>query len=145
MKNWLHKHTSRVQQKYLMVWQHSREWNHWHGEFVLEHPSSETQRISVAKERWFVQHWAFTVETYFKNNDSVIVTQRTFHRHTVSPKYFGCPYQLSFHQSFKFTCHLSPSPIWGHNTKQLSTLGGSPVKGCRPSTRITKYVVKRFC
>jgi len=33
----------RVQQKYLTIWQHSCEWNHWRGEFVLRRPSSETQ------------------------------------------------------------------------------------------------------
>jgi hypothetical protein len=31
-------------------------------------------------ERWSLEHRAFTVETYFKNNDSV-VTQRIFRRH----------------------------------------------------------------
>jgi len=31
-------------------------------------------------ERWSVQHQAFAVETYFKNNDSVL-TQRIFRRH----------------------------------------------------------------
>jgi hypothetical protein len=55
----------RVRQKNLMIWQHSCEWNHWHGEFVLERPSSETQSISVAMECWSVQHRAFAVETYF--------------------------------------------------------------------------------
>jgi hypothetical protein len=43
-------------------------------------PSSETQSISVAMERWSVEHWAFAVETYFENNDSV-VTQRIFCQH----------------------------------------------------------------
>ena len=47
------------------------------GEFVLERNSSETQSISVAMGRWSVEHRAFAVETYFKNNDSV-VTQRIF-------------------------------------------------------------------
>jgi len=56
------------------------EWNHWRGEFVLERPSSETQSISVAIERWSVEHRAFTVKTYFKNNDSV-VSQTIFRRH----------------------------------------------------------------
>jgi hypothetical protein len=28
-----------------------------------------------------VQHQAFAVEAYFKNNDSVVVTQQIFHRH----------------------------------------------------------------
>jgi len=32
-------------------------------------------------ERWSVEHRAFAVETYFKNSDSVVVTQRIFHRH----------------------------------------------------------------
>ena len=36
------------------------------GEFVLERSSSETQSISVAMERWSVDHRAFAVETYFK-------------------------------------------------------------------------------
>jgi len=70
----------RVRQKYLTILQNSCEWNRWHGEFVLERPSSETQSISVAMECWSVEHWAFAVETYFKNNDSVL-TQRTFRRH----------------------------------------------------------------
>ena len=55
-----------------MIWQNSCEWNRWHGEFVLEHSSSETQSISVAMEHWSVQHRAFVVETYLKNNDSVL-------------------------------------------------------------------------
>jgi len=65
----------------MMIWQHSCEWNHWHGEFVLECPSSETQSISVTMEHWSVEHRAFAVETYLKNNDSVIVTQQIFRRH----------------------------------------------------------------
>jgi hypothetical protein len=63
-----------VRQKYLTIWQHSCEWVCWHGAFVFERPSSETQSISVAKERWSVQHQAFAVEMYFKNNDSVFLT-----------------------------------------------------------------------
>jgi hypothetical protein len=56
----------RVWQKYLTTLQNSCEWNRWCGEFVLERPSSETQSISVAMERWSVQHRAFAVETYLK-------------------------------------------------------------------------------
>jgi len=70
-----------VQQKYLTIWQHGCEWNRWRGEFDLERSSSETQSISVAMERWSVEHRAFAVETYFKNKDSVVVTQRIFRRH----------------------------------------------------------------
>jgi len=56
----------RVWQKYLTILQNSCEWNRWGGEFVLERSSSETQSISVATERWSVEHRAFAVETYFK-------------------------------------------------------------------------------
>jgi hypothetical protein len=51
--------------------QNNFEWNRWRGEFVLERSSSETQSISVVMERWSVEHRAFAVETYFKNNDFV--------------------------------------------------------------------------
>jgi len=64
-----------------MIWQHSCEWNHWHGVFVLQRPSSEIQSISDAIEHWSAEHWAFAVDTYFKNNDSVVVSQQTFHQH----------------------------------------------------------------
>ena len=70
----------RVRQKYLTNLQNGCEWNRWRGEFVLERSSSETQNISVAMERWSVEHRAFAVETIFKNNDSVL-TQRIFRRH----------------------------------------------------------------
>ena len=69
----------RVRQKYMTIF-NSCEWNLWRGEFVVERSSSETQSISVAMERWSVEHRAFAVETYLKNNDSV-VTQRIFRRH----------------------------------------------------------------
>jgi len=69
---------SKVWQKYLRIWQHSCEWNRWRGEFVLERPYSETQSISVAMERWSVEHRIFAVEMIFKNNGSVIVTQFIF-------------------------------------------------------------------
>jgi len=71
----------RVRQKYLTIWQHSCEWNCWCGEVVFERASSETQSISVAMERWSVEHRAFAVETYLKNNDSVVLAQRICLRH----------------------------------------------------------------
>jgi hypothetical protein len=60
--------------------QNSCEWNRWRGKFVLERSSSETKSISVAMERWSVEHRDFAVETYFKNNDTVL-TQRIFRPH----------------------------------------------------------------
>jgi hypothetical protein len=71
----------RIQQKYLTILQNSCEWNRWRGKFVLERSSSETQSISVAMERWSVEHRVFAVETILKNNDSVLVTQLIFRRH----------------------------------------------------------------
>jgi hypothetical protein len=50
----------------------SCEWNRCRGKFVLERSSSETGSISVAIKRWSVEHRAFAVETYLKNNDSVL-------------------------------------------------------------------------
>jgi hypothetical protein len=38
-------------------------------------------------ERWYVEHRDFAVETYFRNNDSVVVTQQIFFR------------QLNIHQN----------------------------------------------
>jgi hypothetical protein len=43
-----------VRQKYLTNLQNSCEWSRWCGKFVVERPSSETQSISVAMERWSV-------------------------------------------------------------------------------------------
>jgi hypothetical protein len=48
-----------------MILQNSCEWNRWRGKFVFERSSSDTQTISVAMERWSVEHLAFGVETYF--------------------------------------------------------------------------------
>ena len=42
---------------------------------------STAHSISVAMERWSAQQRAFVLETFFKNNESVIVTQRAFRRH----------------------------------------------------------------
>jgi hypothetical protein len=75
----LKSHTSvtidRVRQKYLTILQNSCEWNRWCGEFVLERSYSGTQSISVAIERWSVEHRAFAVEIYFKNNDSFLTQE----------------------------------------------------------------------
>ena len=43
----------------MTILQNSCECNRWRGKFVLERSSSETQSISVAMERWSVEHRAF--------------------------------------------------------------------------------------
>jgi hypothetical protein len=69
-----------IRHKYLTICKLSCECNRWRVEFLLERPSSLTQSILVAMERWSLDHRAFAVESYFKN-DSVVVTQRIFRRH----------------------------------------------------------------
>jgi hypothetical protein len=59
----------RVRQKYVTILQNSCEWNRWRGEFVLERSSSETQSISFVMS---VEHRAFAMKTYLKNNDSLL-------------------------------------------------------------------------
>jgi len=58
-----------------MISQNICEWNRWRGEFVLERSSNETQRISVAMERWSVAHRAFAVETYLKKQRFCLVSK----------------------------------------------------------------------
>ena len=54
--------------KYLTILQNSCEWNRWHGEFVLECPSSETQSISVAMEHWLPNSGDISRATWTKRN-----------------------------------------------------------------------------
>jgi hypothetical protein len=67
-------HLFGVRQKYLTIWQHNCEWISWRGKFVLERPSSETQNIAFATERWSIEHRAFAVETYFKKKKTTILS-----------------------------------------------------------------------
>jgi len=50
------------------------------GNLSLSALLAKLKSISVAMERWSVEHRAFAVETYLKKKDSV-VTQRIFRRH----------------------------------------------------------------
>jgi hypothetical protein len=77
-----------------MIFQHGCEWNRWRGEFVLERSSSNTQSISVAMEHWYVEHWAFAVETILEKNDSVL-TRRMFRQHFNIHRN-GCPWSQYF-------------------------------------------------
>ena len=76
------------------IWQYSCEWNCWCGELILERFSSKTQGISVATERWSVEHRVLAVEMIFKNKDSVL-TQKIFHRH-FNVHWNGCPWSQYF-------------------------------------------------
>jgi hypothetical protein len=116
----------RVRQKYLTILQNSCEWNRWRGEFVLEHPSSETQSISVAVKHWSIEHRAFAVETYLKNNDPV-VTQRIFHQH------------FNIHQNDSVpSCNTVM--LWVRNLREtVSTVKGVPPRR-QPSLRTPENI-----
>jgi len=117
----------RVRQKYLTIWQHGCEWNRWHGEFVFEHPSSETQSISVAMERWSVEHQAFAAETYFKNNDSVILTQRIFCWH------------FNIYQSNSVPSH-NTLLLWVRNFRETTSPAKRKPPGREPSLRTPENI-----
>jgi len=121
----------RIRQKYLTTWQHSCEWNHWCGEFVFERPSRETQSISVAIEHWSVERRAFAVETYFKNNDSVIVTQRIFCRH------------FNIHQNDSDPSHNTVE-LWVRNFREIASAAKRKPPGREPSLR-TPENIEQVC
>ena len=64
-----------------MFWQYSGEWNIDMGTLSLSALYSVTQSISVTVEHWLPERSVFAVETYFKNNNSVVLTQWIFHWH----------------------------------------------------------------
>lgn len=66
----------------MTIWQHRCEQDYWCWDVVFECSSSVIQKISGTAEWWLAEHLAFVVETYFKNNDSVIFTQRIFNWHS---------------------------------------------------------------
>jgi hypothetical protein len=117
----------RVWHKNLMIWQRSCEWNHWRGEVVLEHTSSVTQSISVAMECWSAEHHAFAVETYFKNNDSVVVTQRIFRQH------------FNIHRNDSVPSH-STLVLWVRNFRETASATKRKPPGREPAVRTPKNV-----
>jgi hypothetical protein len=116
----------RVRQKYLTIWQLSCECNCWCVEFVLERPSSETQSISVAMEYWSLVHRAFAVETYLKNNDSV-VTRRIVRCH------------FNIHQN-----DIVPSRntvlLWTRNFRETASAVKRKPPGRQPSLRTPENI-----
>ena len=50
-------------------------------EDVLWSTSGVSRRNTATVKRWLAEQRAFAVETYFRNNDSVVMTQRIFRRH----------------------------------------------------------------
>jgi hypothetical protein len=50
------------------------------GNLSLSALVARLKSVSVANERWSVEHRAFAVEAYLKNNESIL-TQRIFRRH----------------------------------------------------------------
>jgi hypothetical protein len=112
----------RVREKFLTIWQLSCECNRWCVQFVLERPSSETQSISVAMERWSLGHRAFAVETYLKNNDSVVVTQRIVRRH------------FNIHQNDSVPSRNTVL-LWARNLRETASAVKRRPPGRQPSLR----------
>jgi hypothetical protein len=110
-----------------MIWQHSCEWNRWHGEFVRERPSSETQSISVAMEYWSVEHQDFAMEMIFKKNDSVVVTQWIFRRH----------FNIHWNDSVP-NCHTVL--LWVTNFRGTVSATNRKLPGRQPSLRTPENV-----
>jgi len=116
----------RVRQKYLTIWQHNCERNCWCGEFVFKRPSSEAQSISVAMEHWSVEHRAFTVETYFKN-DSVVLTQWICLRH----------FNIHWNKSVPSRNTLL---LWVRNFRETASAAKSKPPGREPSLRTPENI-----
>jgi site-specific recombinase len=117
----------RVREKYLMILWHSCEWNCWRGEFVLQRASSETRSISFAMERWSVERRAFAVETYLKNDDSVFVTQRLFHRHFNIHRNDSVPSQNTV-------------LLWVRNCRETASAAKRKRSGREPSLRTPEII-----
>ena len=117
----------RIRQKYLTIWQHSCEWNFWRGEFVFERPSSETQSILFAMEGWSVEHLAFAVETYFQNNDSVVLTERIFRRHFNILRNDSVP----SHNTLL---------LWARNLRETASAAKRKLPGREPSLRTPENI-----
>jgi hypothetical protein len=69
----------RVWQKNPTIWLYSSEHNHWYGDVALEGTSSTTQTFQSSQSAG--RYPTFSVETYFKNNNSAVVTLRIFFGH----------------------------------------------------------------
>jgi hypothetical protein len=84
--------------------------------------------ISVAMERWSLEHRAFAVETYFKNNDSV-VTQRIFHRHFNIHRNDSVP-----------SCNIVL--LWVRNCREMASAVKRKPPGREPSLRTPENIEK---
>ena len=111
---------NRIRQKYLTIWQHSCEWNRWRGKFAFERPSSETQSISFAMECWSVELRAFAVETFLKNNDFFVLTQRIFRRH------------FNINGNDSVPSHNTVL-LWVRNCRETASVAKSKLPGREPS------------
>ena len=78
-------------------------------------------------ERWSVQHRAFAVETCFKNNDSVVVTQRIFHRH------------FNIHRNDSVPSR-NIALLWVRNCRKTASAAKTKPLGRQPSLRTAENI-----
>jgi hypothetical protein len=82
-------------------------------------------------EHWSVQHRAFAAETYFKNNDSVIVTLRIFRRH------------FNIHRNDSVPSRNTVL-LWVRNFRETASATKRKPPGRQPSLR-TPENIERVC
>ena len=87
-------------------------------------------RISGTVERWLTEHLAFAVETYFKNNDSVIFTHRICHWH------------LSIHWNDSIASRTTLL-LWVRNLRETASAAKRKPIEQKPAVR-TSENIKRF-
>jgi hypothetical protein len=78
-------------------------------------------------ERWSVEHQAFAVETYFKNNDSVVVTQRIFRQH------------FNIHWNSLVPTHYTVL-LWVRNFRETASATKRKPPGRQPSLRTPENI-----
>ena len=78
-------------------------------------------------EHWSVEHWAFVVETYLKNNDSVIVAQRIFRRH------------LNIHRNDSVPSRNTVL-LWVRNFRETVSAAKRKPPGRQPSIRTPEHI-----
>jgi hypothetical protein len=78
-------------------------------------------------ECWSVEHWAFAVETYLKNNDSEVLTPWIFRRH------------FNIHRNNSVPSH-NTQQLWVSNFKETSFAAIRKPPGRQPSIRTPENI-----
>ena len=97
------------------------------GKLSLSTLLARLKSISVAMERWSVEHWAFAVEMCFKNDNFVVMTQRIFRRH------------FNIHRNDSVPGHNTVL-LWVRNFRETASAAKRKPPGREPSLRTLKKI-----